>query len=153
MGPRGDRGPVGRRESPRRVADRGGSVLVLVLWITITASLHSVGRSAHTRGSPDSTGSILSLQNERDNSEDDECDDKPFGDLHAEPRNSFRPENRRNDRGYQKADREFDEAPPNCSGTYCADADILKAICRVTCGNTTGRYLNQLLYRASYSPE
>ena len=60
---------------------------------------------------------VPSSENERDDSQNDEYDDEPFGDLHAEAGNPAGTENPRNDREYQKQDREFDEPSSELQGS------------------------------------
>lgn len=54
-------------------------------------------------------GNRSRLENQRDDGQNDKYDDKPFGDLHAEPGNPLGSEDHRNDRKYQEQDREFEE--------------------------------------------
>lgn len=60
----------------------------------------------------------LPSEKERDDGQNDEYDDEPFGDLHAEAGNPTCTENARDDREYQKQDREFDEAPSELERSY-----------------------------------
>ena len=54
----------------------------------------------------------LSLQEERDDGENNEDYDKPLCDIHTESSDPLSTEYRRDDREYQKEDRKLDEASP-----------------------------------------
>ena len=60
----------------------------------------------------------LPSENERDDGQNDEHDDEPLGNIHAESGDPACTENARDDREYQKQDREFDEPPSELERSY-----------------------------------